>query len=332
MMDIATMRLSDLCDLVTVQVDPKNRPGDVYVGLEHVASGRFMRTGEGRADDVRSAKYAFRTGDILYGKLRPYLDKAVLAEDEGICTTELLVLRPKEGVDPRFVVSVVHAPTFVDHAVAGATGVQHPRTSWSHIRNFELPALDEEDQTKTARLLWQVHDAITSNEITIEVGTELKRAAMWTLFTRGHRGEALKETEIGPVPESWEVSTLGDVARLERGRFLHRPRNEPRFYGGTTPFVQTGDVVKSNGRIREFSQTLNEDGVAVSRVFPSGTILITIAANIGFTGILQFDSACPDSLIAITPTRSVSVEFLSTFSKPNRLKWTDLLQRELRKI
>ena len=225
MMDIATMRLSDLCDLVTVQVDPKNRPGDVYVGLEHVASGRFMRTGEGRADDVRSAKYAFRTGDILYGKLRPYLDKAVLAEDEGICTTELLVLRPKEGVDPRFVVSVVHAPTFVDHAVAGATGVQHPRTSWSHIRNFELPALDEEDQTKTARLLWQVHDAITSNEITIEVGTELKRAAMWTLFTRGHRGEALKETEIGPRcrrvgrSQHWEMlpGSNADVSCTDQG-------------------------------------------------------------------------------------------------------------------
>ena len=313
MTDKATMRLSDLCDLITVQVDPRRRPGDVYVGLEHVASGRFVRMGEGRAADVQSAKYAFRTGDILYGKLRPYLDKAVLAVDKGICTTELLVLRPKEGVDPRFVIGVVHAPTFMEHAVAGTTGVQHPRTSWSHISDFELPALNAEEQTKTARLLWQVHDAVTINEIAIEVGTALKRAAMRALFTRGLRGEALKETEIGPVPESWEVSSLGDVAQLERGRFLHRPRNEPRFYGGTTPFVQTGDVVKSDGRIREFSQTLNEDGVAISRVFPSGTILITIAANIGFTGILQFDSACPDSLIAIKPTRSESVEFLEYF-------------------
>jgi type I restriction enzyme S subunit len=82
---------------------------------------------------------------------------------------------------------------------------------------------------------------------------------------------------------------------------------------GKTPFVQTGDVVRSGGRIREFSQTLNQDGVAISRVFPAGTILITIAANIGFTGILQFDSACPDSLIAITPSQAVSVEFLEYF-------------------
>ena len=134
-----------------------------------------------------------------------------------------------------------------------------------------------------------------------------------TLFTRGLRGEAQKETDTGPIPESWEESTLGESARLERGRFMHRPRNEPRFYGEPTPFVQTGDVVKAGGRIRDFTQTLNEDGVAISRVFPAGTILITIAANIGFTGILCFDSACPDSLVAIKPERLVTSEFLEHY-------------------
>ncbi len=305
-----TMRLSDLCDFVGVQVDPANHADGVYVGLEHVSSGRFVRTGEGKASDVLSGKYLFQAGDILYGKLRPYLDKAVLATDSGICTTELLVLRPKEGVDPRFLVGVVHAPSFIEHAVAGTTGVQHPRTSWGHIANFELPAFDSDEQTKIASLLWEVHEAIASNEAAIEAGADLKRAAMRALFTKGLRGEAQKETEIGPIPESWAISTLGDVSSIERGRFLHRPRNEPRFYGGDMPFVQTGDVVRSGGRIREFTQSLNPDGVAISRVFPAGTILITIAANIGYTGILQFDSACPDSLVAITPRENTTAEFL----------------------
>lgn len=306
----AITRLSDLCDFIGVQVDPANRANDIYVGLEHVASGRFERIGKGVATDVQSSKYAFQANDVLYGKLRPYLDKAILADDTGICTTELLVLRPKEGIDPRFLVSVVHAPNFIEHAVAGTTGVQHPRTSWNHIRNFELPAFDRGEQTKIADLLWKVHDSIKASETAIESGADLKRAAMLTLFTRGLRGEPQKQTEIGPVPESWIVSILGDVSNIERGRFLHRPRNEPRFYGGDTPFVQTGDVVRSGGRIREFTQSLNADGVAISRVFPAGTILITIAANIGYTGILQFDCACPDSLVAITPNENVATEFL----------------------
>ncbi|MBA8843468.1 type I restriction enzyme S subunit [Ochrobactrum sp. RH1CCR137] len=207
-----TMRLSDLCDFVGVQVDPANHADGVYVGLEHVSSGRFVRAGEGKASDVLSGKYLFRAGDILYGKLRPYLDKAVLATDSGICTTELLVLRPKEGVDPRFLVGVVHAPSFIEHAVAGTTGVQHPRTSWGHIANFEIPPFDGEEQAKIADLLWEVHEAIVSNEAAVEAGGDLKRAAMRELFTRGLRGEAQKETEIGPVPESWDVAAIGDVA------------------------------------------------------------------------------------------------------------------------
>src|ERR1041385_7067880 len=111
------MRLSDLCECVTVQVDPNDRTGELYVGLEHVRSCRFERTGSGIADDVQSSKYTFKPGDILYGKLRPYLDKAVVVKESGICTTELLVLRPKPHVDPRFLACVVHSPDFVSHAI-----------------------------------------------------------------------------------------------------------------------------------------------------------------------------------------------------------------------
>ena len=207
----ARMCLSDLCDLVGVQVDPANNADGVYVGLEHVVSGRFLLMGTGKASDVQSVKFAFQPGDVLYGKLRPYLDKAVLAADLGICTTELLVLRPKEGVDPRFLVGILHAPNFVEHAVSGTTGVQHPRTSWNHIAGFELPTFDSDQQTKIATLLWKVHDAIAANEAAIEAGTDLKRTAMRELFTKGLRGEAQKETEIGPVPNSWEVVPFENV-------------------------------------------------------------------------------------------------------------------------
>jgi type I restriction enzyme S subunit len=216
-----SLRLSDLCDFVAVQVDPASRTDDVYVGLEHLAPGRFVRIGQGKASDVQSAKYAFQAGDVLYGKLRPYLDKAVLAQDTGICTTELLVLRPKEGVDPRFVVSVVHAPSFVEHAISGTTGVQHPRTSWNHISDFELPDFAPDEQIKIANFLWQVHNAITANEAAVEAGGDLKRVAMQALFTRGLKSEVQKETEIGPVPETWAVSRLDRLAQVISTRMTY---------------------------------------------------------------------------------------------------------------
>lgn len=234
----STIRLADLCDLVAEQVDPRDRSDDVYIGLEHVASGRFLRVGEGKAADMRSTKSAFQSGDVLYGKLRPYLDKAVLAEDAGICTTELLVLRAKEGVDPRFLVGVVHFPDFVEYAVSGITGAHHPRTSWAHIREFRLPASVRSDQEKIAGLLWIVHDAITACEILIEAGRDLKRAAMRKLFTHGLRGEAQKKTEIGSMPQSWELTPCEQIFKLASGK--KRPSKLSNYQNDVNPYPVLG--------------------------------------------------------------------------------------------
>lgn len=243
------MRLSDLCDFVGTQVNPRDAEDRVYVGLEHVASGRFEATSHGTGSDVQSSKYAFQTGDVLYGKLRPYLDKAILRYDSGICSTELLVLRPKKGIDPRFVVGVVHAPKFMGHAISGITGVQHPRTSWNHIRDFELPDFSPEEQAEIADFLWRVYDAIKVNEATSRVAADLKRVAMRTLFTGGLRGEAKRETEFGPVPESWGTDSLDACAFVQTGATKGR-----RFSDSATievPYLRVANVQDGHLDLRE---------------------------------------------------------------------------------
>jgi type I restriction enzyme, S subunit len=206
-----TVTLADLADLIGIQIDPRDQPEALYIGLEHVGSGRFIRVGGGIAADVQSSKFAFKQNDVLYGKLRPYLDKAVLADQDGVCTTELLVLRAKERIDPRFLMGVVHCRDFIEHAVSGTTGSQHPRTSWHRISEFELPNFTPEEQSKIADLTWTTHNVLLACEEAIDAGTELKRAAMRELFTRGLRGEAQRETEIGLVPESWSVVDFKSV-------------------------------------------------------------------------------------------------------------------------
>lgn len=110
-----------------------------------------------------------------------------------------------------------------------------------------------------------------------------------------------KKTEIGVFPQDWDVSPLGELAAVVRGKFSARPRNDPKYYGGSIPFIQTGDVARSGAIISTYVQTLNNDGLKVSRLFPQGTLFFTIAANIGDVGISAFDAACPDSLVAILP-------------------------------
>jgi type I restriction enzyme S subunit len=93
---------------------------------------------------------------------------------------------------------------------------------------------------------------------------------------------------------------LGDVAKLERGRFTPRPRNDPSYFGGKYPFIQTGDISDSGGLLSSWQQTLNERGKSVSKEFPAGTIVIAIVgATIGATAILQIPVYCTDSIVGI---------------------------------
>ncbi len=188
----ATVRLADLCELIADPVRPGARPDAMYLGLEHLAPGRLVRIGCGKASDMRSNTSAFQPGDVLYGKLRPYLDKAVLADEPGVCTTELLVLRAKSGVDPRFLAAAVHSPEFVEYAVAGTTGVQHPRTSWAHIREFQTPALSLAEQQQVAGVLWLVHEGILASEKKGAVLNDVFRVLLHKLMTGEMRVEDLK--------------------------------------------------------------------------------------------------------------------------------------------
>lgn len=124
-----------------------------------------------------------------------------------------------------------------------------------------------------------------------------------------------KHSPYGWIPNDWEIQELGKIAKVKRGRFSPRPRNDPKFYGGTIPFVQTSDVALSDGRVSAFSQTLNDEGLKVSVLFPKGTILMTIAANIGHCAILEIDMACPDSLVGIFCNKGINNDYLNYFLK-----------------
>ena len=282
------MQLADLCDLVATHLNPVDRPDDLYVGLEHIASGRFVRQGEGRAADVHSAKHAFQPGDVLYGKLRPYLDKAVLVSDAGICTTELLVLRPKEGVDPRFVVGVVHMPGFVQHAVAGTTGVQHPRTSWRHISSFELPDFSSDEQTKIAKLSWQVHDAITANEATVDAGSALKRTAMQELFMGGLRNEVQKDTEIGTLPKNWKPTPFSALFDIVQGFSLKRNLSEN---GQGVPFLRTSNVYWGRLELNTMSHMRIDPESIGDRDLQEGDLLVCEGGEIGRAAVWEGKAA-----------------------------------------
>ena len=110
-------------------------------------------------------------------------------------------------------------------------------------------------------------------------------------------------SNLPELPKGWRWTTLPQIGELNRGKSKHRPRNAPLLYGGQYPFVQTGDIRHANGLIRHYNLTYSEEGLKQSRLWPAGTLCITIAANIADTAILGFDACFPDSIVGFLPER-----------------------------
>src|SRR5690606_10993946 len=106
--------------------------------------------------------------------------------------------------------------------------------------------------------------------------------------------------------KNWDVKKLSETGELKRGMSKHRPRNAPELLGGPYPLIQTGDVANSDIYIRKYHQTYSELGLKQSKMWPAGTLCITIAANIARTGILTFDACFPDSVVAYVPNKNMS--------------------------
>ncbi|WP_414039225.1 restriction endonuclease subunit S [Acidithiobacillus sp. M4-SHS-6] len=109
----------------------------------------------------------------------------------------------------------------------------------------------------------------------------------------------------------WREARLGQLGEVNRGRSRHRPRDAAHLYGGAYPFIQTGDIKASGGRITSHSQTYSEAGLAQSRLWPEGTMVITIAANIAETAILTYPACFPDSVVGfVADKRRADVRFV----------------------
>jgi type I restriction enzyme, S subunit len=103
--------------------------------------------------------------------------------------------------------------------------------------------------------------------------------------------------------KGWEKATLEKLGSVNRGVSKHRPRNDPKLLGGKYPLIQTGDVSNAGTYITTYTQTYSDIGFAQSKLWPAGTLCITIAANIAQTGILTFDACFPDSVVGFVANK-----------------------------
>ena len=213
------VHLSEVANQRIDKVVPAKTDKRPYVALEHLAQGSPALLGWAQASAATSAKTVFRTGDVLFGKLRPYLHKAAPAPFDGLCSTDILPLYGRSTLDTRYLAQLAQWRSLQRHAVATSSGTKMPRTSWPQLGAFTFPLPPLPEQRKIAAILSSVDDAIEKTQAVIDQVQVVKRGLMQELLTRGLPGRhtRFKQTEIGRIPEEWQLKRLSEVASVQTG-------------------------------------------------------------------------------------------------------------------
>ena len=189
------VQLKEIANLRRENVKPKDSQNLNFVGLEHIDSGESILKRWGDASAMKSAKNRFYPDDVLYGKLRSYLDKAVIAEMEGICSTDILVFTANSKIVPRFLAYLLHTEAFVNHAVGTSTGISHPRTSWDSLGKFTFALPSLSDQRAIAAVFQAIDEKTAALEQEAAYLDELFHAMLDELMTGQRSAVPLINTE-----------------------------------------------------------------------------------------------------------------------------------------
>ena len=303
---------------------PCVRYGDLYTHHEFFITGSRAYV----APEAAVHYTPLLRGDVLFAGSGETIDEigrsAVnLLNDPACCGGDVIVFRPSIDVNARFLGYATGCPPAAYQKACMGRGitVMHVYGSELKYMSIALPPLSE--QAAMVRFLddadRRIRRYIRAKEKLIALLEEQKQAVIQEAVTgrtdvrTGQRYPGYKDTAaewFGAVPAHWEVMRVKQVSRVLRGAFTHRPRNDPSLYGGPYPFIQTGEVAGAGKRIAGYRQTLNDRGLAVSRMFPAGTLVMTIAANIGDVAVLDFEACVPDSVVGFVPGKRIERDFL----------------------
>lgn len=241
---------------------------------------------------AESPEIMLKEGDVLICKDGAGIGKVGILgalPDHATINSSLLLIRSGPLILPKFLFRCLSSPYFQEIVNSRLNGATTPHLYQRDITEFPVVLPPIPEQQRIVAALDEAFESLAKASANAEKNLQNARE----LF------ESHLQSKLSKQP-GWEGKTLRQVSLdFGRGKSKHRPRNDPKLYGGPYPFIQTGDVRGCEHLITEFTQTYSEAGLAQSKLWPKGTLCITIAANIAETGILGFDSCFPDSVIGV---------------------------------
>lgn len=297
------IKLTHLIDVIESGSRPKGgatKEGIPSIGGEHINRiGGFlfrnlkyipldfyqqMKNGKIHKNDILVVKDGATTGKVSFvDDSFPYENAAI---NEHVFRLEV----NKNMVLPKFIFYYLYSPMGQNDILKDFRGATVGGISKTFTDLVEVLVPEMRIQEKVVSILDKAIQLINKRKEQIAFLDELNKSVFLDMF-----GDPISN------PKGWRIDKLGKTGELSRGKSKHRPRNAPELLGGPYPLIQTGDIANSGLYINKYSQTYSELGLKQSRMWPSGTLCITIAANIAETGILTFDACFPDSVVAYIP-------------------------------
>lgn len=237
----------------------------------------------------------------------------------GALGSTLMALRPK--IDKNYLYRYLQTQFSLIQTNHRGTGIPHvdPDIFWNI--NIPLPPLSEQHRIvakldalfekiegiqqhleKIPQLLKRFHQSVLANAVNGKLTEDWREENDFkTTFDVSSQFKIYETYKVlNELPKNWKWIALGNYVKCNRGRFSIRPRNDPKYFGGIIPFIQIGDLPKEGGLITSHKQTLNEEGLRVSKMFSKNTLVIAIVgATIANTGILDYDMCFTDSMVGI---------------------------------
>lgn len=310
--------LSEVCK-TTSGGTPSRSKSDYYGGtVPWVKSGEledyFIYTTEETITDEavqKSSAKIFPEGTLLIALYGATVGKLGILKLDAATNQAVCAIFPGENIDRDYLYFYLLSQR-ASLIESGAGGAQ-PNISQDIIRRLEIPLPPLEEQRRIAAIARKCDHLRRTRRFTQQLSNTYLQSVFLKMF-----GDPLTN------PKQWEIGKLSDLGILDRGVSKHRPRNDPKLLGGIYPLVQTGDVSNSQGYIKSYKQTYSQLGIEQSKIWPRGTLCITIAANIAKTGVLTFDACFPDSVVGFTPNEKANTEFIQC--------WFSFLQKILEEI
>ncbi|MEW6860154.1 restriction endonuclease subunit S [Trueperella pyogenes] len=289
-----------------------------YVGLENLIPGGGIGN-TASSEEIRSTKTVFSAGQILYGKLRPYLDKHAVADFDGVCSTDILAYIPSPEVNAHYFDFWLSTNIFRNAAVSHSKGINLPRISETAIGNFPFPLPPLEEQQRIVEYIKQTSAKIDDVVQRLEQYLNEAPNRSIKLIQHGVSGELTKSwrQERGCPIDEWESLTLGDAFKWSSGGTPSRKR--PEYYKGTIPWIKSGEL--PDARISDSEEHITEDAVANSsaKLFPPNSVLIAMyGATIGRIGILDRPAATNQAIACAFPSNDTIPEFLALFLRAKK--------------